>query len=153
MTVQDIARADAIYGPQVPMLRGKKVRQALNEFTSMPRVFVPSEILKHHPTDEIDLDFETTGAIALRSSNNSRGYYFQSLSTGRRVHVLGKAAWTELPIPDHVITRFEELTDAEGQPIMNDKVPLFEWSPGVPLVDDDDDQAANRCGDGTTEEN
>jgi len=36
---------------------------------------------------------------------------------------------------------------------MNDKVPLFEWSPGVPLVDDDDDQAANRCGDEATEEN
>ena len=34
----------------------------------------------------------------------------------------GKAAWTKLPIPDHIITRFEELEDAEGQPIMNDKV-------------------------------
>ena len=32
------------------------MRQALNEFTSMSRVFVPPEILKHHPTDEIDLD-------------------------------------------------------------------------------------------------
>ena len=325
ITVQDITRADAIYGPQVPMLRGKKVRQALNEFTSMPRIFVPPEILKHHPTDEIDLDFffvngnpflhtktktikfravqsqtgrgkvetykalkkiiaaiemsgirvigingdnefeklrelltpiqvnivgrdqhisrierdirlieerlrcfisampykritklllfslieyiitclndfpnkggvsktvspaaivlgrekpnctnltiapgayaeikepttntmkyRSTGAIALRPSNNSGGYYFQSLSTGRRVHVPGKAAWTELPIPDHVITRFEELADAEGQPIMNDKVPLFEWSPGVPLVDNDDDQVANHRGDGTPEEN
>ena len=72
------------------------------------------------------MKYRSTGAIALRPSNNSGGYYFQSLSTGRRVHVPGKAAWTELPIPDHVITRFEELADAEGQPIMNDKVPLFE---------------------------
>jgi hypothetical protein len=56
-TVQDISRADAIYGPQVPMLRGKKVRRALKEFTSCPRVTLPPDILKHHPTDEIDVDF------------------------------------------------------------------------------------------------
>ena len=325
ITIEDISRAEAIYGPQVPILRGKKVRRSLNEFTSMPRIFVPPDIIKHHPTDEIDLHFffvnsnpflhtktktikfravqsqtgrgkvetykalkkiiatiemsgirvigvngdnefeklrefltpiqvniagrdqhisrierdirlieerlrcfisampykritklllsslieyiitclnnfpdkggvsktvspaaivlgrekpncanltivpgayaeikeqttntmkyRSTGAIALRPSNNRGGYYFQSLSTGRRVHVPGKAAWTELPIPDHVITRFEELAKAEGQPIMNDRVPLFEWSPGIPLVDDDDDRAANRDEEDTTEDN
>ena len=47
----------------------------------------------------------------------------------------------------------EELAKAEGQPIMNDRVPLFEWSPGVPLVDDDEDRAANRYEDDTTEDN
>jgi len=42
------------------------------------------------------MKYRSTGAIALQPSNNSGGFYFQSLSTGRRVHVPGKAAWTEL---------------------------------------------------------
>ena len=308
-TVDDISRAEAIYGPQVPMLRGKMVRKMLNEFTTLPRTPLPTDVAQHHPTDEIDMDFffvngnpflhtktkvikfravqshtgrgkvetsntlktiiaafemsgikitglngdnefekirelvqpvpvhiagreehigrierdirtieercrcycsampfkritklllssiieeiilclndfpgkngvsktlspsaiilgrpkrdcsnltitpgayaeikeqttntmkyRSTGAIALRPSNGRGGYYFQSLTTGRQVHVPGKAAWTELPTPQHVIDHFEEMARAEGQPIMNNKVPIFEWAPGVPILDDD----------------
>ena len=43
--------------------------------------------------------------------------------TSREVHVPGEAAWTELPIPEHVIMRFEEMAeDEEEQPVMNSKV-------------------------------
>jgi hypothetical protein len=87
-----------------------------------------------------NMKYRSTGAIALKPSNDSGGYFFQSLTTGRKVHVPGEAAWTELPIPEHVIMRFEEMAEEEEQPVMNGKVPNFEWAPGVPIADDDEDQ-------------
>ena len=57
ITVDDVSRAEAVYGPQVPMLRGKMVRRELNEFTTLPRTPLPTNVSKHHPTDEIDMDF------------------------------------------------------------------------------------------------
>eukprot|EP00978_Attheya_sp_CCMP212_P022914 scaffold69305_cov32-Attheya_sp.AAC.1 len=45
----------------------------------------------------------TTGAIALRPTGNSQGgYYFYSLTTGRR---LNRNNWTVLPMPNEVIDR------------------------------------------------
>ncbi len=307
VTVDDVNRAEAIYGPQIPMLRGKMVRQIQREFTSVPRVELPSPLLKRHPTDEIDMDFlfvnknpffytktknvkfravqpqtgrgkketgkalkrivntieqrgirvtalngdnefdklreimhptpvhitargehlsrierdirtlkerarcacnglpykritklmtqsmiewlitclnnfpskegisrnmspaaivlgrgkpdckqlkisigsyaevyETTkntmrprsvAAIALRPSNDRGGYYFQSLRTGKRIHAY---QWKELPIPDYVIERVEEMAKKEKQPKMRNGAPLFEWAPGIPIIDDNE---------------
>ena len=48
-----------------------------------------------------------TGAIALRPTGNAQGgYYFFSLTTGRR---LNRNAWTELPMPSEVIQRVHDL--------------------------------------------
>ena len=77
----------------------------------------------------------STGAIALKPSNERGGYYFMSLSTGRRLHC---SQWTELPIPDYVIDRVEELARQEKQPVMTNGHPIFEWSPGVPILDEDE---------------
>jgi hypothetical protein len=33
----------------------------------------------------------------------------------------------------------EDMAEAEGQPIMANG-PIFEWSPGVPIPDDDEDE-------------
>ncbi len=43
------------------------------------------------------------------------------------------------PIDDYVIARAEEIAEAEGQPIMANG-PIFEWSPGVPIIDDNEDE-------------
>ena len=59
-----------------------------------------------------------------------------SLKTGRELHGY---EWTEVPIDDSVIARVEEMAEAEGQPTMVDG-PIFEWSPGVPILDDDEDE-------------
>jgi hypothetical protein len=75
------------------------------------------------------------GAIALRPSNEKGGYYFMSLSTGKRLHCY---QWTELPVPDYVIDRVETMAEGEGQPIMTNGHPIFEWSPGVPILDEDE---------------
>ena len=57
LTTNDIDRADMIYGLQVPMLRGKMVRQTQKEFTSVLWTKIPSLLLKNYPTDKIDMDF------------------------------------------------------------------------------------------------
>jgi Reverse transcriptase (RNA-dependent DNA polymerase) len=49
----------------------------------------------------------TTGAIALRPTGNQQGgYFFMSLTTGRR---LSRNQWTELPMPNDVIERVHSL--------------------------------------------
>jgi hypothetical protein len=49
----------------------------------------------------------TTGAIALRPTGNAQGgYYFMSLTTGRRI---SRNRWTPLPMPQDVINRIIEL--------------------------------------------
>jgi hypothetical protein len=54
----------------------------------------------------------TTGAIALRPTGNAQGgYYFLSLSTGRR---LNRNRWTELPMPAEVIDRIHALARRSG---------------------------------------
>jgi hypothetical protein len=78
----------------------------------------------------------TVGVIALRRSNENGGYYFMSLKTGCELHGY---EWTELPIDGHIISRVEEMAEAEGQPAMANG-PIFEWIPGVPILDDDEDE-------------
>ena len=75
------------------------------------------------------------GAVALKPSNKRGSYYFMSLSTGKRIHCY---QWTELPIPDYVIDRVEEMAARENQPIMTNGYPIFEWQPGVPILYEDE---------------
>jgi hypothetical protein len=54
----------------------------------------------------------TIGAIALRPTGNAQGgYYFLSLSSGRRLH---RNRWTELPMPADVIDRVHALARRSG---------------------------------------
>jgi hypothetical protein len=72
----------------------------------------------------------TTGAIALRPTGNEQGgYYFFSLSTGRRIN---RNRWTPLPMPNDVIVRVRNMarrananrglafTDRHGNPVPNE---------------------------------
>lgn len=75
----------------------------------------------------------SVAAIALRASNNRGGYYFMSLESGRRIHSF---VWRELPIPDYVAKRVEELAESEDAPSLDeDGCPIFEWTPGT-MIDD-----------------
>jgi hypothetical protein len=76
----------------------------------------------------------STGAIVLTPTGNAQGgYYFMSLTTGKK---LSRQQWTELPIPDGVIATVEAMAEAEDQPIMGNGGPAFEWSQGVPILDE-----------------
>lgn len=74
---------------------------------------------------------QTTGAIALNLTGNAQGrYYFMLIVTGKR---LSRQHWDNLPMPDSVITRVEEMAETEGQPIMPQSGLHFEWSPGIDI--------------------
>mmetsp|Transcript_14843 Transcript_14843/g.21240 ORF Transcript_14843/g.21240 Transcript_14843/m.21240 type:complete len:182 (+) Transcript_14843:1891-2436(+) len=68
--------------------------------------------------------------IALCPSNNKKGYYFMSLCSGREIH---SNNWDEMPLDDWAIRQVEKLAEQEGHPLIPDKLPLFEWSPGVTI--------------------
>ena len=55
-----------------------------------------------------------------------------SLFTGKRIH---SYHWKELAISKEIIERVEYLAEQEGQPLLKDKHPFFEWRPGVEMMD------------------
>ena len=56
-----------------------------------------------------------------------------SLYTGKRLHSYN---WQELPIDDETINRVEDLAKAEKAKRLTDNYPMFEWAPGVPIIDE-----------------
>ena len=55
-----------------------------------------------------------------------------SLHSGKRIHGYNL---DELPIDENVIERVESLAEEQGQPLMRDGVPNFEWTPGHSVED------------------
>jgi hypothetical protein len=77
----------------------------------------------------------TMGAIALTPTGNAQGgFYFLSLITGRR---LLRQQWDKFPMPDGVMAAVKKMAEDEGQPLVGYGAPLFEWSPGVAIEDED----------------
>ena len=83
-----------------------------------------------------DMKRRAVPAIALNQSNRQGGHYFMSLDTGKRIH---SYHWDKVPIPKEVINRVEKLAKLESQPLLTNKQPMFEWSPGVPIISTIDD--------------
>jgi Reverse transcriptase (RNA-dependent DNA polymerase)/Zinc knuckle len=78
-----------------------------------------------------------TGAIVLSHTGNVQGdYFFMSLETGRRI---SRHAWTLIPMPQMVIDRVEQMALLEQQPVVEGGLPLFEWAPNVPIIEDNQD--------------
>ena len=57
VTVDDISRADAIYGPSLPILKGKIVRRRPEHLRAFARVALSLMIQDHHSSDVLDVDF------------------------------------------------------------------------------------------------
>ena len=72
------------------------------------------------------------GVIALRPENEQVGYYVMSLTTGKKLHAF---ICTELIINGQVINRLNYLVTNEKQPDMTMGYPVFEWIPGIPIID------------------
>ena len=93
------------------------------------------------------LDARTVAAIALNAANESGGYYFMSLETGKRIH---SKQWDVLPISNNVIDTVNDLGNEQQQPTLKHRVPLFEWAPGIEIDvpnDDDDEELINKIAD------
>ena len=86
-----------------------------------------------HVKSKNNLTTRSVAAICLRPSSTQGGYYFMSLVTGKRIHT---STWTELPIPDLVIERVHELANRQNAQNFIHGYPVFEWSPGVPIDDE-----------------
>ena len=91
----------------------------------------------------------TVGAIALRPTGNEHGsYYFFNLNTGR---LLNRSRWTELPMPDDVITRVHKMSrrgrqgleflNRNGQPF------IYPAAPADAGDDNDDEDESFHLGD------
>ena len=79
----------------------------------------------------------TTGAIALGlTGNNQGGYFFLSLTTGKRI---SRQQWTKIPMPDGVVEQVENMARIQKQPVFDIDGPNFEWSPGMKVENHDDD--------------
>ena len=95
-----------------------------------------------HEEHDNSMDSRTAGATALRPTGNAQGgYYFMSISTGRR---LNRNNWSILPMPNEVIERVHNLArrqsankgllfmDREGNDMGDDLI-------GEPMDDGDSD--------------
>ena len=58
-----------------------------------------------------------------------------SLATRKQLHAF---IWTELLINNQVISRVNDLATKGNQPEITKGYPIFEWSPGIPIIDKDD---------------
>jgi hypothetical protein len=72
-------------------------------------------------------------AIALNESNEHGRHYFMNLYTGKKMHSYN---WQELPIDNETIAQGEELAQEEKAKRLTDTYPMFEWAPGVPIIDE-----------------
>jgi Reverse transcriptase (RNA-dependent DNA polymerase)/Zinc knuckle len=80
------------------------------DFVKHVRLEFGSYVQVHEDHDN-SMTPRTTGAIALRPTGNVQGgYYFYSLTTGRRIN---RNKWTTLPMPQDVIDRVHNLARRE----------------------------------------
>ena len=59
-----------------------------------------------------------------------------SIATRKQIYAF---VWTELPINDQVVSRLNDLATEKKQPEMIKGYPIFEWIPGIPITDKDDE--------------
>ena len=78
----------------------------------------------------------TIGAIVLDPKGAHGNYNFLSLETGKRVNGVIRAF---LPATDEVIARIDDIGMQQKQAKLNDGRLLFEWSPGNPIDNNDND--------------
>ena len=91
-----------------------------------------------HEDHDNSMATRTTGAIALRPTGNAQGgYYFMSLTTGRR---LNRNHWMELPMPQDVINRVHPLARRSNA----NKSLLFTDRHGGPINNSGDDEDDNK---------
>ena len=65
------------------------------------------EYVQTHGEHDNTMQPHTIGAIDTRPSNNGRGYYLISLSTGHRID---HRSWTSMPVPLEIVAQVHRLT-------------------------------------------
>ena len=95
------------------------------------------EYVQVHEESDNTMASRTTGAISLRpTGNNQGGYFFYSLSTGKR---LNRNHWTDIPMPNEVIDRVNRMADEANA----DEELTFEYRDVRPAGVDVDDEMSD----------
>ena len=113
------------------------------------RCLFGSYVQTHKETDNNTDKVRTLDAICLGPTGNSQGTYkFLNLSTGKQIH---RRKWTELPVPDWVIKRVNEL----GRCDKMEKIWVSKNRSKIPIDDDatQDENLFNEHGDRDTPDN
>ena len=85
ITVDDIHCTEAIYGKAVPIIKGKMVRKRPKHVSNVPRFRIPVPLLKHHPTDELDIDFLYTQGAPYVLLSKTHKVKFQSVQCFNKI--------------------------------------------------------------------
>ena len=54
-TKDSVDIGEAVFGPQIPILQGKTIREKQRHVKNIPRTIIPYELVKNNPTDELDM--------------------------------------------------------------------------------------------------
>jgi len=85
VTLDDINRAEAIYGEGTQIIKGKMTRKRPEHISTVKHVQLPPPLLKHHPNDVLDIDFlYVQGAPYLLSK--TQAIKFQAVQVFNKVH-------------------------------------------------------------------
>ena len=77
ITTDGIIRAEAIYGPQIPIIKGKAIRRSSDHYNTTPRIPLPPPMAKHHQNAELAMNcFFVNWSTFLHTK--SRKIYFRS---------------------------------------------------------------------------
>jgi hypothetical protein len=115
--------------------------------------------LQTHEQSDNSMQSQTTGAIAKQPTGNEQGgYYFFSLTTGRR---LNRNRWTELPMPSKVVDRVHFFARANEQGLSfgnrngvpDDEDPFDSGGDSYNSDDDSDDEADDNSVDYDSDDN
>ena len=55
--------------------------------------------------------------------------------------ILHSYEWTQLPIENDDVEQVKQLSSNEKIPIVKDKYPMFEWAPGITILDETQEEA------------
>ena len=57
VTTDDISKSEAIYAPQIPIIKGKATRRIPEHHKTIPRIPFPPLMAKHHQNVELSIHF------------------------------------------------------------------------------------------------
>ena len=79
-TQDAVDHGNDIYGPQVPLLKGKTVRLKQSHVNNLPRINIPSLHISKNPNEEIDMDYFHVNGLTFFHTKSKR---VKKLTTNR----------------------------------------------------------------------
>ena len=62
-TKDSVDIGEAVFGPQIPILQRKMIREKQRHVKNIPRTIIPHELVKYNPPKELDMDYFNVNGI------------------------------------------------------------------------------------------